>query len=114
MMAIFVCFLQGAFELLGLTGFLIGYFMDIGWLMILGGVLIVADDVVEVFQGILNPLFPVVFAVALAFWFTPWWVGVFWASAGWKVLGVPTALRKIFTPRRHIAKAVERLSQPGS
>ena len=36
MMAIFVCFLQGAFELLGLTGFLVGYFMDIGWLMILG------------------------------------------------------------------------------
>ncbi len=113
-MAIFVCFLQGAFELLGLTGFLVGYFIDIGWLMVLGGLFIVADDVVEVFQGILNPLFPVLLAVALAFLIVPWYVGVFWASAGFKVLGVPNALQKTFTPRRFITKAFERLSQPGS
>ena len=113
-MAIFVCFLQGAFELLGLSGFLVGYFTDIGWLMVLGGLFIVADDVVEVFQGILNPLFPVLLAVALAFLIVPWYVGVFWASAGFKVLGLPNALQKTFTPRRFITRSVERLSQPGS
>ena len=107
-MAIFVCFLQGAIELLGLTGFLVGYFMEMGWLMILGGVLVVADDVVEVLQGILNPLVPVLLAIALAFVFTPWYVGVFWASAGIKILGVPTAFQKVFSPRRFIAKALQR------
>ena len=104
---IFIVFIQGVFELLGLTGFLVGYFTDIGWLMVLGGIFIVVD-VVEVFQGILHPLYPVLLSVVLAFVFTPWYVGVFCASAGYKVLGLENALRKTFTPRRFINEHFER------
>jgi len=68
--------------------------------MMVGGILVILDDVVQIFLGILNPLFPVVLAVVLAVIFTPWYVGVFWASAGFHVLGIPTAFMKIFTPRK--------------
>ena len=82
--------------------------MDIGWLMVLSGIFIVVDDVVEIFQSILNPLFHVLLSVALAFVFTPWYVGVFCASAAFKVLGLPNALRKTFTPQRFINKHFKR------
>ena len=36
-MAAVVVFMQGIFELVGLGSFLIGYFGDIWWLMMLGG-----------------------------------------------------------------------------
>lgn len=103
-----IIFIQGIFEIVGLAGFVTGYFMDIKWLMILGGCLVVLDDIIEMGMGILNPLFPVLLAIGLAIVFAPWYVGVFWASAAFKVLGIPTSLKKVFTPRRFFAKAVER------
>jgi hypothetical protein len=38
-MPIAIAFIQGLFELVGLGGFLVGYFADIWWLMMLGGCL---------------------------------------------------------------------------
>ena len=100
-----VCVIQGLVELLGLSAFLAGFFLNIGSLMILGGGLVVLDDIVEMVLGVLNPLFPVVLAGVLAVVFTPWYVGVFWASAAFKVLGVPTAFVKIFSPGRFVGRA---------
>ena len=60
-----VCFVQGLIELLGPLGFASGYFWDIEWLMIGCGILAVVDDAVEIGQGILNPVFPVVAAILL-------------------------------------------------
>ena len=106
-MPIAIVFIQGLFELVGLCSFFVGYFADIWWLMIVGGCLVILDDVIEISMGILNPLFPVIFAIVLAILFTPWYVGVFWASSAFKVLGIPTSLRKVFTPRRFVTQALQ-------
>ena len=107
-MPVAIVFIQGLFELVGLVGFLFGYFAEVWWLMVVGGCLIVLDDVIEIGMGILNPLFPVVFAVVLAVFMTPWYVGMFWASAAFKVLGIPTSLKKLFTPRRFVMEVLQR------
>jgi hypothetical protein len=107
-MPIAIAFIQGLFKLVGLGGFLVGYFADIWWLMMLGGCLVVLDDVIEMGMGILNPFFPILFAIVLANLLTPWYVGVFWASAAFKVLGIPISLIKVFAPRRFAMQALQR------
>lgn len=102
-MPIAVLVIQGLFEILGLSGFLVGYFADIKWLLITGGLLVVLDDVIEIAMGILNPVFPVILAIVLAFVFSPWYVGIFWASSAFKVLNIPSSLMKIFTPMRTLS-----------
>lgn len=106
-----VVFFQGVFEIVGFGGFIIGYFMAIPWLMIVAGCLVILDDIIQIAMHILNPLFPVLLAIGLAIVFTPWYVGVFWASAVFKVLGIPASLMKIFRPRRFFEKALERNAQ---
>ncbi len=93
-----IAFIQGLFELIGIVGFLAGYFVEIWWLMILGGCLIILDDIIEIVTGILNPGFPVMLAIFLAALISPWYVGIFWASAAFKVLGIPISIRKVFMP----------------
>ena len=78
-MAAAVAFVQGLFELAGLGSFLIGYFGDICCLVVL-------DDIIEMSMGVLNPLFP----------------------AAFKVLGIPTSLKKVFTPKQFVAQALQR------
>ena len=102
-MPIAILVIQGLIEVIGLGAFLSGFFLDISWLMVVGGSLVVLDDIVEVALGVLNPAFPVLLAVVLAFIFTPWYVGVFWASAAFKVFGIPAALTKIFAPKQLIS-----------
>ena len=104
-MSTIIIIFQGLFELVGLGSFLAGYFIGLKWLMLIGGVLVVLDDVIEIFMGILNPLFPVILAITLAIIFNPWYVGVFWASAAFKVLGIPTSFIKIFAPQKIMKKA---------
>jgi len=98
-MRVTICIVQGLWELLGLIAFVSGYILDVSWLMIAGGILIVLDDIIEMGLGILNPLFPVLFAAILAIIFTPWYVGVFWASGSFKIFGIPTSLMKVFNPK---------------
>jgi hypothetical protein len=61
-MPVAVIFAQGIFEVVGLVGFVIGYFADMTWLMILGGCLVILDDMIEVGMGVLKPLFPILLA----------------------------------------------------
>jgi len=110
-MPVAIVFIQGLFELIGLGGFLLGYFADTWWLMVVGGCLVVLDDVIEISMGILNPLFPVFLAIILAVLLSPWYVGVFWASAAFKVLGIPTSLKKVFTPRHFAMLVIHRANQ---
>ena len=97
--------IQGLLWLGALVSFLVGYFDKIVWLMILGGITIVFDDIMEIFSGILNPLFPIILSIVLAIVFTPWYVGIFWASAAFKVLGIPGYLKMIFSSDKVIEKA---------
>jgi hypothetical protein len=106
-MPLAIVFIQGLFELVGLGGFITGYFAGIWWLLMLGGCLVVLDDVIEISIGVLNPIFPVLLAIALAIVISPWYVGIFWASAAFKVLNIPIIIRKVFTPHLVVAKALK-------
>lgn len=101
-MATIIIIFQGLFEILGLGSFLTGYFVNLNSLMIIGGLLVVLDDVIEIYLGSLNPLFPVILAIFLAIFFRPWYIGVFWGSAAFKILGIPTSIMKIFAPKKVI------------
>ena|SRR3990170_7746530 len=96
--------IQGIFWLSALLAFIYGYFSGIRWLMILGGIIVVFDDILEIIHRILNPIFPIFLAIVLALIFKPWYVGVFWASAAFKVLGIPGYLTSIFYPEKVIEK----------
>ena len=103
-----ILFVQGFFELIGLGFFLSGYFMGISWLLLIGGCLIVLDDIVEIKIGVLSPVFPAILAAILAFVFTPWYVGVFWASGVFKVFNIPSSIRKMFYPFQKNSSETER------
>lgn len=77
------------FMLFSIILFLIGFFKNIVWLSILGGFLIVVYDILDMSAGFLKPLFPIVFAIMLASVVKPWYMGVFWASAVWHIIGFP-------------------------
>lgn len=105
-MATAIIFFQGLFEFVGTIGFISGYFFHIPWLMIACGLMVILDDIIEISMGILNPLVPVILAIVLAFFFTPWWVGIFWASSVFKILGIPTSLIKVIAPKKFLSKAM--------
>lgn len=84
----------GLFEL-SFVLFFIGFFTHTYWLIVLGGVMAVLKDIMSIFTGILNPGFPVLLAVILAFWVDPWYMGIFWSSAIFAILDIPIAIKKI-------------------
>lgn len=65
-----VRFFAGA-ELFALLAFIAGYFTDLYLLMLIGGILLVIQDIFSMVQGILNPIFPIILAIVLAMVFTP-------------------------------------------
>ena len=93
---------QGLFEILGLAGFLSGYFLHLGWIMMVGGTLVVLDDIIEIAMGVLNPVFPILLAIVLAIILTPWYVGIFWASAAFQLFNIPISFRKVYAPSRFL------------
>jgi hypothetical protein len=70
---------------------------------------VVVDDLIEMGLGVLKPLFPVILAVILAIVFSPWYVGVFWASTAFKILGIPTSVLKIFRPKYILERGEQNL-----
>jgi hypothetical protein len=61
--------------------------------------------------GILNPLFPIVFAIVLAMMIDPWYVGIFWSLACFKFLGIPGALVKIFAPHKAAERVLKQMHE---
>lgn len=103
-MARIIIVMQGLFELSALSIFVLGYFNQVTALIIVGGILLILNDLVDILTGVLKPHFPVIFAIVLALIIRPWYVGIFWASALFVVLNIPKDLRKIFTPGKIISK----------
>src|SRR5260221_12041037 len=62
-------------EILALCSFLAGYISHIRWLMFLGGLIVVLQDLFGIALGALQPLFPVLLAVVLACILTPSYTG---------------------------------------
>lgn len=89
---------QGLIEIAGPSLFIIGFFIDSQWMILLGGGISVLYDVLQIAMGVLNPLFPFGLAIILVFIFSPWYIGVFWGSAGFGLLNIPTAMIKVFSP----------------
>lgn len=85
---------QGLLEL-SVIIFLVGFFIGSPIITIVGGILMVINDILEVYVGALNPLFPIILAVILASIISPWYVGIFWSQAVFHVLGIPTAILKV-------------------
>jgi hypothetical protein len=110
-MAIYIMIVQGLVELLGVGGFVVWYLTDMWWVMVVGGLVMVLDDICDVSLGTLNPLFPVVFAIVLAMIIDPWYVGVFWSLACFKFLDMPGALAKIFVPHRARERVLKQMHE---
>lgn len=87
--------LKCAYILFSIMLFLTGFFQNILWLAILGGCLIIIYDILDILAGLLNPTFPIIFAVFLAIIIKPWYMGVFWASAVWHIIGLPWYIRDL-------------------
>lgn len=77
--------------------FLISFFMKITWLMILSGILIVIYDIFDILTGLLHPLLPIILAIVLVVLINPWYIGLFWASAIWHILGLPWYVKDLIT-----------------
>src|SRR3989304_4398137 len=98
-MNLIVIRLQGLLELTGVLGFMCGYFLEYYWIMVAGGIIVVADVLIEMGLGVLKPLFPIILAIVLALIISPWYVGIFWSSAAFKIFGIPNSINKILRPQ---------------
>lgn len=87
--------IQGSLELAGPVLFLLGAFIGNWLLIITGGVVMLLLDFIEISMGVLNPLFPIIFAIALGITIEPWWYGVFWSLGIFHILNIFTAIKKI-------------------
>jgi membrane-bound ClpP family serine protease len=105
-----IIILQGLSTLIGIIGFFYGYFIGIKWLMMLGGIILIIEDILSVASGGLNPIFPIMFAIVLSFLFTPWYVGVFWSIAVFAVFDIPTAIYKIFNAGKMVEEIDNKVS----
>lgn len=100
--------LEGLFEITGLGGFLVGFFLNINWLMIAGGILVVLDNSIDFpLEVSKKVLFRAIVVVVLAIMIKPWYVGIFWASSVFRVISIQTSLRKIFLPNGFIPTMLE-------
>ncbi|HDQ41588.1 MAG TPA: hypothetical protein ENN39_11245 [Desulfonatronum sp.] len=97
--------IQGAFELTALIFFFSGYFGGSSWLMILGGIMLVADNLMTILLGLATPLLPLGVSALLALVIVPWYAGVFLGCSIFTLLGVPNSARKLWNPERVLADA---------
>jgi endogenous inhibitor of DNA gyrase (YacG/DUF329 family) len=89
----------------GIVGlFLFGFFLNIKSLVIIGGCLVILDDVVAIKSGILKPLFPIVSAIILALIIKPFYLGIFWSSAIWHIISIPHYVSMAINPNRILAE----------
>ncbi len=93
-------FFTSLIKIVSLGVFLAGVFTQSHTLVLVGGVAVVLLDVAAIFARVLNPAFPVLLAIILAVVLDPWYYGVFWASAAFHILGLPTYIARVLTPRR--------------
>jgi len=87
--------IQGILEL-SVILFIIGIIIQSPVLIMIGGILMLINDIIGMAVGALNPTFPILLAIVLALIIKPWYVGIFWSMAIFNVISIPTALMKIF------------------
>jgi hypothetical protein len=97
--------MQGSFELTALILFFTGYFGGSTWLMLLGGIMLVVDNVMTIALGLTSPLLPLGLSTLLALIVQPWYAGAFLGCAVFTLLGVPNSVRKIWDPEKVLETA---------
>ena len=90
--------LTGFVMIAAIVAFVLGFFSGNHVLTIVGGLILVVMDLQGIAWGFLKSGFPVVAAVIAAFIFQPWYYGVFWASALFEFLNIPTRVVQIARP----------------
>ncbi len=84
-----------------------GFFLDVSWLAVVGGIVMTVEDLCEIWKGELKPCFPVALAFLLAWLIEPWYMGVFWASAVFHVWNIPGDLLVLFASRKSMYRAIQ-------
>jgi hypothetical protein len=100
--------IQGVFELSSLLFFFTGYYTEILWLMFLGGAMLIIDNLMTIIFRLINPVYPLLLAVLLSLFFTPWYIGVFMACAVFTLFGIPNSFMKIWDPAMVLIRAQEK------
>lgn len=96
--------------LLNLSGvglFLYGWYFGNFSVMVIGGIILVADDVMTVYSGAMNILGPLIAWGVTSFFLSPWWYSLFWSSLVFNILGVPGSIKKIFTFKKRVEQLEE-------
>lgn len=93
-----IIFFQGFIELLGVSLFLIGFFTDIQYITLLGGLLVTAVSIFEIIVGASFPLLPGFLSLVLGIVISPWYIGVFWALTGLSSLNTLNNIHKVLNP----------------
>lgn len=99
--------IQGFFEISSLLFFFTGYYTEILWLMFLGAAMLVIDNIMTIMFRLISPLYPLLLAVVLSLFFTPWYTGVFMACAIFTLLGIHNSFMKIWDPEAVLKRARE-------
>lgn len=99
--------IQGFFEISSLILFFTGYYTEILLLMFLGAAMLVVDNLMTIMFRLINPVYPLLLAVLLSLFFTPWYIGIFMACAIFTLLGIHNSFLKIWDPARVLARARE-------
>lgn len=89
--------LQSIIGLLSLASFIYGFFAGQTVVAIVGGIILILQDLIAIWLGILKPAVPIILAVILALLIRPWYFGVFWSSTVFQIFNVPLYLKILFT-----------------
>ncbi len=99
--------LQGTFEISSLVVFFTGYYTEILWVMFLGAAMLILDNLMTIIFRLISPLYPLILALLLSIFFTPWYIGVFLACAVFTLLGIHNSFMKIWNPAKVLKRAQE-------
>ncbi len=99
-----IIIVQALINIFGVFAFFIGYFSAVNWLLIAGGIILVADDTLNIFSGSLKPIVPLVFALALSLIMHPWYIGFFCGFAVFAILDIPTSFRNLLNLKNLLSK----------
>lgn len=105
----------GFFQILGLFLFIYGSFISSPTLAISGGIIMLLEVYLAITSGAdrFGPFlfFAIVGVLVVISLSIPWYFGVFWSVAIFKVINIPTNLRKIFNPASFEKQRLENMKK---
>lgn len=106
-MAKFIITFQILLNLSGVGLFLYGWYFGDFTVMVVGGIILVADDIMTVYSGAMNILGPLIAWGVASFFISPWWYSLFWSSLVFNIFGVPGSIKKIITFKKRVQQLEE-------